>query len=95
MNIGRAVRLVRTAKGVTQKELAERAGCTANYLSMVERGDRRPSIKLVGGIASSLDVPVAEIFALGADPPTSPDPSTREVVTKLRELMLLLNRLES
>lgn len=47
---------MRARKGVSQKELAERADITPSFLSLVE-GDRRDaSIKVIERIAAALDV---------------------------------------
>ncbi|MBX3324080.1 MAG: helix-turn-helix transcriptional regulator [Phycisphaeraceae bacterium] len=54
--VGKAIRTLRARKGVSQKELAERAEITPSFLSLVE-GDRRDaSIKVIERIASALDV---------------------------------------
>ena len=94
MNVGKAVRLIRTAKGVTQKGLANTAACSANYLSMVERGERQPSIDFVEQVSAALEVPAAEVFALAADEGAVEDPQQRKIVRRLRELMLMLNEMD-
>ncbi len=54
--VGKAIRTLRARKGVSQKELAERAEITPSFLSLVE-GDRRDaSIKVIERIAAALDV---------------------------------------
>lgn len=42
--IGERIRQIRKAKGLTQEELAEKAGINASYMGTVERGDRNISI---------------------------------------------------
>lgn len=94
MQIGKALRLARTAKSMTQKELAQRVGCTANYLSIVERGDGNPSLGLVEKLARELGMATVEILALAADDADAGDPLRREVVRKLQELLVLLGKLD-
>ena len=54
--VGKAIRTLRARKGISQKELAERAEITPSFLSLVE-GDRRDaSIKVIERIAAALDV---------------------------------------
>lgn len=54
--VGKAIRTLRARKGVSQKELAERAEITPSFLSLVE-GDRRDaSIKVIERIAAALEV---------------------------------------
>lgn len=59
MAIGRAIRLLREASGLTQEKLAERAGITYQYLSAVENGRENFSIGVLESVASALglDVP--------------------------------------
>lgn len=60
---GRAVRLWRKRKGLSQERLAERADLHRNYVGLVERGERNASIKTIFQIARALDVAVADLCA--------------------------------
>ncbi len=62
MTLGNAIKTVRTASKVRQRDLAKRAGVTANYISLVEGDKREPSISLLKKIANSLKVPVSFFF---------------------------------
>jgi transcriptional regulator with XRE-family HTH domain len=53
---GIAVRKHRTAAGITQEILAERAGLHATYVGMVERGIRNPTLDVAARIAKALKV---------------------------------------
>jgi len=54
--VGKAIRTLRARKGISQKDLAERAEITPSFLSLVE-GDRRDaSIKVIERIAAALEV---------------------------------------
>lgn len=91
MEIGRSIRLLRTARGISQKELAETVGCSNNYLSLVERGRRTPSIRFVDQIGTALDVPTSQLFALADDDVDIRDPTRRQLVDKLKRLILSLS----
>ena len=39
--------LLRKRSGLTQKQLAEKLGCTAAYLSYIEKGQRIPSVEFM------------------------------------------------
>ena len=67
MNIGKAVRLCRHQKGLTQAQLAEMSGLSVSFLSMLEKGRRDPSLSSIQSIASALEVPVSILVFLGAD----------------------------
>ena len=43
---------------LTQKELAKKAGLTKQYVSLVERGDVRPSLDMIAKIAHPLGLKV-------------------------------------
>ena len=59
--IGKAVKAVRTAQGLTQEDLAAKADLHPTYISDVERGARNPSWDVIARIAEGVDVPVATI----------------------------------
>lgn len=61
--VGGRVRSLRVALGISQEELAGRAGLHRNYIGSVERGERDVGIVALGRIASALGVSLAEFFA--------------------------------
>jgi len=52
--LGRQIRLARTERGWTLKELSEQAGVSVSQLSSVERGAHLPSLESLLAIASAL-----------------------------------------
>lgn len=58
MNYARAIRIVRAARGVQSGALAEAASVSPSYLSLLERGKRSPSTKIIERIARALRFPV-------------------------------------
>src|ERR671916_3029432 len=64
-SFGERLRRFREAAGLTQEELAERAGLTAKGIGALERGDRRrPYQHTVRALAAALGLPDAERDAL-------------------------------
>ncbi|SRR5713226_9043265 len=63
MTIGNAIKLVRTARKMRQRELALELRVSPNYLSMLEADRRLPSIGFLRKLASKLQVP-AGLFLL-------------------------------
>ena len=53
----RQLRSIRQAKGISLKEMAQRTGLSANYLSQIERGKANPSISVLKRITDTLAVP--------------------------------------
>lgn len=61
---GKRVRELRLAKGLSQEELAFRAGVHRTYLGGIERGERNPSLKNITAIAEALGITLSELFRL-------------------------------
>jgi putative molybdopterin biosynthesis protein len=59
---------VRTARGLSQRALAEAAGITRQAVSAVEAGRMQPSVGIALALARVLGVSVEELFAAPADP---------------------------
>lgn len=55
-SIGTNIRKFRTEKKLRQEDLAERAGLSANYIGMVERGEKIPSLESFISIVNALGV---------------------------------------
>jgi transcriptional regulator with XRE-family HTH domain len=60
---GNHLRALRIRAGLSQEELADRAGIHVTYLSGVERGLRNPSIRNVRRLAQAMEVPTKELFS--------------------------------
>lgn len=60
--LGVAIKTERSALGLSQEQLAERAGLHRTYVSDVERGTRNPSIAVVERLADALELPISVLF---------------------------------
>ena len=78
--LGRRIKEVRKARGMTQEALAERIEMSPQYLSRIEGGSQSPSVEMLTKLADSLEVEVWEIFDFG-DPGTAKE--LREAVRKV------------
>jgi transcriptional regulator with XRE-family HTH domain len=58
MELGNRLRARRQELGLSLRELAERVGLTASFLSQIERDLASPSIESLSKISDALDVPV-------------------------------------
>ena len=61
-SFGARVRSVRHGLGLTQEELAESAGITANNLQLIENGSSNPTLASISALARSLKMSLAELF---------------------------------
>ena len=57
------IKRLRAALGLSQEELADRAGFHRTYISGVERVVRNPTITALDRIATALEVPLAELVS--------------------------------
>ena len=61
---GTAVKFRREELGLTQEDLADKAGIHRTYLSDVERGTRNLSLVNIEKLAAALAVSMSELFGL-------------------------------
>ena len=59
---GYAVKVRREALGLTQEDLADKAGIHRTYLSDVERGTRNLSLVNIERLAAGLSILMSELF---------------------------------
>lgn len=62
------LKAVRTARGLTQRELADRAHITFSYVSRLEAGGAAPGIDLLQRLAEALGAKVAELLPASDGP---------------------------
>ena len=67
MDIGRALKLCRSQRRMTQTDLANRAGFSVSYLSLLEKNKRDPSLRTVEKIAHALNMPFSILIFLAVD----------------------------
>lgn len=60
--IGQTIRELRLERQLTLEEVAERSGCSAGFLSQVERNKAAPSISMLYCIAQAMGVPITYFF---------------------------------
>lgn len=60
--LGKRLRELREKKGITQEELALKAGLNRAYTGYIERGERNPSTETLSKIARALKIPLHELF---------------------------------
>lgn len=73
--LANAIKQQRSALGISQEELAARAGMHRTYVSEVERGERNPSITSVEKLAQALEISITSLLA-----PTQPGSPPREAL---------------
>ena len=61
-NLGGVIKDIRKSNGFTQEEFAEKLDVKTNYVSMIERGERTPSLALLADISEEFGVELHQIF---------------------------------
>jgi len=62
--VAEKIHAFRITKGMTQKEVADKAGITPNYFALIERGKKNPSNEVVVEIIKSLGVSSKDILGV-------------------------------
>jgi len=68
--LGNAIKSTRSALGISQEELAARAGLHRTYVSDVERGARNPSLESVDKLARALELSLPRLLERAGDTQT-------------------------
>jgi len=69
MHIGARIRDFRKQKGFSQRDIEARTGLMAAYISRIENGYKRPSLKTLHKFAAGLEVPLYRFFYEGEEEP--------------------------
>jgi transcriptional regulator with XRE-family HTH domain len=59
---GARIKQLRQEKGLTQEQFAKECGLHKNYIGMVERGERNPSLLNLEVIAKGLKTPLSDLM---------------------------------
>ena len=61
--IQKRIREYRKERELTLRQLAEKVGCTASYVSQVEKGLTVPSLSMVGRLVAALNIKVIDLLS--------------------------------
>jgi transcriptional regulator with XRE-family HTH domain len=67
-DIGARLRRIRQQQGISQRELARRAGVTNTTISLIEKNKSSPSISSLKKVLDGIPMSLAEFFALDVPP---------------------------
>jgi transcriptional regulator with XRE-family HTH domain len=60
--MGKQIKTLRQARGMSQEKLSERISINSKYLSAIERGKANPTLAVLTKLADSLKVGVPDLF---------------------------------
>lgn len=72
MEIGKRIRTLREAKGLSQGDIEKRSGLLRSYISRVEGGYTAPSLTTLDKFAKALEVDSYQLLFRGGGQPTPP-----------------------
>ncbi|MBD8492247.1 cupin domain-containing protein [Pseudomonas syringae] len=82
MDVGERLQYIRKLKGLSQRELAKRAGVTNSTISMIEKNSVSPSISSLRKVLGGIPMSMVEFFSEELEPV-----NTTQVVYKANELL--------
>ncbi|WP_296260792.1 MULTISPECIES: cupin domain-containing protein [unclassified Pseudomonas] len=82
MDVGERLQSIRKLKGLSQRELAKRAGVTNSTISMIEKNSVSPSISSLRKVLSGIPMSMVEFFSEEIEPE-----NPTQVVYKASELI--------
>jgi transcriptional regulator with XRE-family HTH domain len=90
MNYGKAIRICRSAHGLSQGELAKRLSIGASQLSLIEAGKRQPSVKVLEQVSAALRVAPHLLTVLASEPEDLDQPDRQAQLCELGRALLQL-----
>lgn len=73
MDLGKAIKKIRSQKSIRQGDLAERIGITQAYLSQIENNRKQPNLSTLQELSDVLNVPLPVIFFSSMNEDDIPD----------------------
>ena len=62
VRFGKRIRELRKGSDLSQKKLGELTGFHKNYVGMIERGERNPSLENIEVFANTFEMSLSELF---------------------------------
>jgi transcriptional regulator with XRE-family HTH domain len=62
ISFGRRIKALRLKKNLTQEQFAQFCNLHKNYIGMIERGERNPSLKNIETIACAFEMSISDLM---------------------------------
>lgn len=79
MDIGKAIKQLRTQRGFNQTEFARKCGLSQSYLSSIEKNRKDPTLSILKQIADCLSIPTPVLVFFALDEEDIKEESKKEV----------------
>lgn len=90
MKTGSLIKKIRTIRGLTQVQLAQKMGITQNYLSLIETDKKTPSYAKIKELSNHLQLSEDALKFLSTEPPDELDQDKKKDYVKLQHNILSL-----
>lgn len=84
----KAFRIIRAAFGLSQSELAARVDVSSSQLSLIEKGKRQPSLRVIGNLGSATGIPISLISLLASSADDVANQEINELANSLLRLLI-------
>lgn len=91
MNLGKAIRMCRKKRGLTQAKLATLSEISVSHLCLLEKDKRDPSLSVVNSISDALKVPVSVLVLLASQHKEIKELSENQIEELSRNIMGILD----
>jgi len=94
---GEVIRILRMASGFSISELAKKSAVSVPLLSLIEKGERTPSMALLKKISIALQIPLSSLILLisDTDDVSSDDPHANQIVETVQGLAKMEEKLRT
>jgi transcriptional regulator with XRE-family HTH domain len=94
VDIGKRLRELREAKGLSQSDVEDRSGLPRTHVSLVENGHSTPTLQVLERWANALDVELSQLFAVGHGQPEAAElPERIPIGAQERTLLRIFGKL--
>jgi transcriptional regulator with XRE-family HTH domain len=90
MSLGHVLKLIRTNKGLNQKEMADMLGISQNYLSLIESEKKQPSSDRIASMAKNMKFTSNALVFAASDIPEELSPKDRKDFQRLQNNIISL-----
>ncbi|CAH6948693.1 Helix-turn-helix protein [Vibrio chagasii] len=88
MNFSSTLEKCRKHRKLSKKDLADKIGKSASYITLLEQGKREPNLSLIEDLCSALEIPTSVFMFLASQDQDLP--MSDELTTKIEKLMYQL-----
>jgi len=90
MKLGHVLKLIRTNRGMTQKDMANTLGISQNYLSLIESDKKTPSPEKISDFANSLKISKDALTFISSELPTELNGKDKKDYIRLQQNIISL-----